>query len=171
MISATPYEDFAAMAVFRDLDRFDMSEAIAMRSSDVSYLGLFAEWRAMEPARVLSLVLRTGRHAPEPFAVLGLANTGQARIAQAALLARNHNRFGRDLARAAIMIRKQMPEFCNTHGIHRVEARSHAAHPTAAIFLRRCGFRHECDMPGFGEGRHVFRQFAWTQSSNDNPKE
>ncbi|MEM7317408.1 MAG: hypothetical protein AAF408_00150, partial [Pseudomonadota bacterium] len=112
---------------------------------------------------VLSLVLRDKRRANQPFAVLALGNTGQAGVAQAALLARKHRRHARALVAACRQIRAEMPAFCSDLGIRRVEARAHAGHPRASRFLQSCGFAFETDMPGFGgDGRAVFRQFAWT---------
>lgn len=163
MIDARAYDDMAAMVVFRDLDAHDLQEASLVRGARVSHLRLFAEWTAVQANAVLSLVLYT---APDrtgwPFAVLALANTGQAGVAQAALLARNHRRFARSLAEAGVLVRARMPAFCAERGIHRIEARAWSDHPTAPRFLTAMGFRAECAMPGFGaSGSHSFVQFAW----------
>lgn len=159
-----PYSDHAAMNVLSRLDVMDHIEAEQMRGRPISHLELFADWRAIEPARVVSLVLSTGSEAaPQPFAVLGLSNTGQAGVAQAALLARDHKKFRGALIGAARHIRAQMPVFCADNGIYRIEARSWAGHPRAAQFLRACGFIHETDMSGFGgAAATMFSQFAWT---------
>lgn len=160
MIAARPFDDFAALAVFRQLDPHDLIEAAAVRGGEVTHLSLWFDWRAMEGARVLSRVIEDGG---QPFAVLALSHTGQAGVAGAAMLARDHRRFARPLAALAARIRRDMPAFCAGLGIHRVEARCWAAHPTAALLLTRLGFAHEADMPGFGRtGRETFRQFAWT---------
>lgn len=157
------------MAVLSALDPMDHMEAEATRGAAVTHLALFAEWRSMEPGRVMSLVLIDKRHGRQPFAVLGLSNTGQAGVAQAAMLARDHKKYARALAIAGVLIRRQMPTFCEENGIHRVEARAWADHPTASKFLTVCGFSHETDMPGFGaNGAVTFRQFAWF---NNCPKE
>ena len=167
-IATAPYDDTQAMAVFRQLDPYDWIEAGLVRGVQITHLGLFADWRAMQIGAVLSLILRSepGLHGA-PFAVLALGNTGQAGVAQAALLARDHGKFRASLARACVTIRQQMPEFCAKLGIHRVEARCWAAHPTAARFLIGCGFRYETDLPGFGrDGTDTFKQFAWITPNN-----
>lgn len=162
MISAQPYDDHAAMAVLSRLDPNDRIEACLARGANASHLAIFADWRAMQGARLVSVVLRDEARARQPFAVLALAHTGQAGVAQAALLARDHKAHRRALAQVARRIRAEMPPFCAAHGIHRIEARCWAGHPTAARFLTLCGFAHETDMPGFGaDGAATFRQFAW----------
>lgn len=159
MIQLRPYEDQAAHAVLSRLDLNDQIEAELMRGAACTGLALFADWRAVQAARIISHVAHA--HG-QPFAVFALAHTGQAGVAQAALLARDHARWRAPLARLAVMIRHGMPEFSARHGIHRIEARSWAGHPTAAQLLAGLGFRHECDMPGFGlTGQVVFSQFAW----------
>ncbi len=173
MIDTHPYDDYLAMAVLRQLDPSDQLEADLTRGSHTGHLALFADWRAVQGVRALSLILRLDRaHGGTPFAVLALANTGQGGVAQAALLSRDHKTFRFALARAAVLIREGMPEFCNAHGIHRVEARCWSEHPTAPRFLERIGFRHEADMPGFGgNGRTTFSQFAWLASTVTNGKD
>lgn len=162
MISARPYDDMAAFAVLRDLDAFDQLEAEAVRGARATHLAIFAEWRGMEPHRVASWVVQTA--AGTPFAVVALANTGQAGVAGAAMLARDHARYRRELVQLARAIRTRMPSFAAQAGIHRIEARAWADHPRASQFLTMVGFRHEADMPGFGcDGHEMFRQFAWTE--------
>ncbi|GHF33235.1 hypothetical protein [Seohaeicola zhoushanensis] len=169
MIRAQPFDDLNGMAVLSRLDPSDLVEASLVRGASVSHLALFAEWRSMVPVSVLNLVLHDHSRAGQPFAVLALVNTGQAGVASAALLARSHRVHRRALAHAALQIRDDMPKFCAERGIHRIEARSWRDHPTAARFLRACGFRHETDMPGFGaDGAVTFSQFAWT---HHQPKE
>lgn len=160
MITARPYDDLSAMAVIRQLDPHDQLEADLTRGAPSTALSLFAEWRSMEAIRLSSLVAH--RRDGIPFAIFGLCNTGQAGVAGAALLARDHARFRRPLAELAIAIRAGMPRFAEDHGIHRIEARAWAGHPTASALLTALGFTHEADMPGFGlSGTVTFRQFAW----------
>ncbi len=161
MIDARPYEDFAALSVFRHLDHRDMAEAVATRGAALPYQALWAEWRAAGAAHFLSMVVHDQSRGGVPFAVLALAHTGQAGVAQAALLARDHRRHARALAVLAGRIRDELPGYAQNVGLRRIEARSWAGHPGAATFLRKCGFTHECDMPGFGGGAETFRQFAW----------
>lgn len=163
MIQPRPYNDADAWAVFRMLDGWDFLEAEAVRGTSASGLSLFGDWRQVEGARILSHVIladRDGRS--QPFAVLGLGHTGQAGVAQAALLAKCHRTFRRELAELGAVIRRELPEFCKEHGIFRVEARCWSRHPTASRLLEALGFDHETDMPGFGgDGMGVFRQFAF----------
>lgn len=161
MITARPWEDLAAVAVFRQLDAADHLEAELVRGAPAQGLGLWADWRAVAGHRLLDLVLHTG--AGTPFAVLGLSHTGQAGVASAALLARNHARFARPLAQAVVLIRARMPAWCADTGVRRIEARSWTGHPTAGRLLSAIGFAAEADMPGFGgDGSVKFTQWAWT---------
>lgn len=162
-ISITPYSDSAAYAVLSRLDPADLAEAEAMRGAAVTGLSLFADWRAMEPHRVVSLVVRAGHHhAGPPIAVFALANTGQAGVASAALLACNHRTWRPELRRLALEIRGQMPRFAWGRGIHRIEARCWAPHPTAARLLMALGFGLEASLRGFGpRGTETFHQFAF----------
>lgn len=160
MIEARPYSDLGAMAVLQWLDPADKLEGDLMRGEGATHLANFAEWRAMEPHRLLSLVLC---HQGQPFALLGLSHSGQFGVAQAALVSRDHARHRRSLAQAAVLIRRDMPIFCAKHAVSRVEARCWAGHPTAPQFLMGCGFSFEVSMEGFGaEGAEIFNQFAWT---------
>lgn len=161
MIALRPYDDQAAFAVIERLDVSDRIEAEVVRGAPSTHLALWADWRMMQAARVESWVVTTAAGGV-PFAVLAIANSGQAGVAEAALLARDHRAFRRPLAALAALLRREMPHWCNARGIHRVEARAWADHPTASLLLARIGFHHETDMPGFGpEGRHVYRQWAW----------
>lgn len=162
MITVRPYEDLAAHAVLSRLDPMDFLEAEVTRGRATSALELFADWRAMNPARLASWVLFTG--AGEPFAVLGLSHTGAAGVAAAAMLARDHVRYRRPLAAAASAMRKGLPDWARETGVRRIEARAWGAHPTACALLARIGFAPEIAMPGFGPaGQDVFVQFAWTR--------
>lgn len=179
MIRVRPFDDLAAMAVFHQIDVNDHIEAELVRGVSYTALGLFAEWRMAQAQGPLSLIAGTGP-AERPFAIFCLGNTGQAGVAQGALLAAHHARHRMPLARLALVIRDKMPAFAAETGIHRIEARCWAGHPTAARILTGMGFAHEADLPGFGPGGvHTFRQFAWTapatvppaQSDPETPKE
>lgn len=159
-LSIAPYDDLAAIGIFRNLDPDDMREAQALRGMRAAYPQLFAEWHSVQSHAVLSVVLQW---VSGPFAVLILGNTGQAGVAQAAMVAKDHRVWRRGLLAAGQTIRREMPGFCTQHGIHRVEARAWAQHPRAGRFLRLCGFRLEAEMTGFGaDGAGVFHQYAWT---------
>lgn len=168
MIEARPFEDLAAMAVLSRLDVADQLEAELTRGASATALSLFADWRAMEAYRAASFIaFSRGR----PFAMFALANTGQSGVASAALLACDHARHRRALAELALTIRNTMPDFCIERGIHRIEARAWADHPTASNLLIALGFHPECDMPGFGlTGQITFRQFAWISPVLSSPQ-
>lgn len=162
MIGVQPYDAHGAMAVLSSLDPFDWIEAQMVRGELVTHLGLFADWHMMRGAWVASHVLTTRKAGGSPFAVLAISNTGQAGVAQAAFLARDHTRYRLPIARTAILMRAAIGSFCAERGIHRIEARCWADHPTAARFLASIGFVREAIMPGFGPaGEAVFLQFAY----------
>ncbi len=165
MIRVRPFDDLAAMAVFHQLDVNDHIEAELVRGVSYSALGLFAEWRMAQAQGPLSLIACTGP-AERPFALFALGHTGQAGVAEGALLAAHHHRHRMALARLALAIRDRMPPFAAQTGIRRIEARCWADHPSAARLLTAMGFVHETDMHGFGPaGAHTFRQFAWTHTA------
>ncbi len=166
MIQVRPFEDLAALSVFRRLDVRDHIEAELVRGAPYTAPGLFAEWRMAQAQGPLSLVAYTSPTG-RPFAVVALGRTGQAGVVEAALLAADHQRHRMHLARLAVAIRQRIAAFVAELPepvIHRIEARCWAGHPTASRLLTGMGFAHEADLPGFGPGgTHVFRQFAWTR--------
>ena len=158
-IELRPWDDHDALIVFRTLDHHDQAEAEAVRGRSATGVQLWADWRSVEQVRIVSILAYAGG---APFAVLGLSHTGQAGVAEAALLARNHRRFRVPLARLAVLIRRRLPRVAAEAGIHRIEARSAAIHPTASLLLQGCGFHLEAIMRGFGaDGGQSFRQYAW----------
>ncbi|MBY5988206.1 hypothetical protein [Roseovarius atlanticus] len=163
MIDLSGFTNLAGMAVLGHLDVNDLIEAQLVRGHQADHLDLFTDWKVMQAGAVVSLILSDPKTGGRPFAVLALGNTGQAGVAQAALLSKCHVRNRRSLARAALQIRARLPIFCEEVGIFRIEARCWSDHPTAPTFLHHCGFHPEVDMPGFGpKGRDRFTQFAWT---------
>ena len=166
-VTVRPFDDMLALPIFRQLDASDQIEADLIRGTSANGISLWADWRGGEPYRLLSFVALSGG---TPFAVFSLSHTGQAGIAAGALLARDHRRFRGPLARLGAMIRRRMPAEAAARGIHRVEARCWADHPTAATLLASLGFAHECDMPGFGQtGRVIYRQFAFVPALSACP--
>lgn len=164
MIDLRPYDDRAAFEVFLRLDVHDFIEAETVRGGAATSAGLFADWRAAQSPRLLSIVAWAPRAYGQdvPFAVFGLSHTGQAGVAEAAMLARDHARYRRELVELARLIGARIPAFCREAGIHRIEARSLVGHPRAAGFLSACGFRFEARLPGFGpKGLSAFNQFAF----------
>lgn len=172
MIQVRPYDDLAAHAVLTRLDPADQLEAELVRGRAATGLSLFADWRAMGGAWIGAHVFLTSPAAGAmPFAVGAIVNTGQAGVASAALLARDHRRFRRPLTELALRLRAELPGFCSEHGIHRVEARCWAGHPTAPEFLSRIGFGLEAAMGGFGQtGAVTFLQFAWVDAAPGAPE-
>lgn len=158
MIRLGPWNDLDGRAVFDRLDPADLTECQLICGTAAGPLSVWADWRAAEPARLVSYV---AYHGPTPFAVFGLSNSGQAGVAEAALLARDHARWRLPLGRLAVMIRRGLPVYLADMGIHRVEARSWADHPTAPRLLAGLGFAAECRMRGFGlTGGAIFTQYA-----------
>lgn len=165
MIELRLFNDADAWSVFQLLDGNDFVEAELTRGRAATNVGLFADWRSVEGARLLSQVAVAVRGRKRiPFAVVGLSHTGQAGVAQAAMLAKSHRFFMRELAELGLAIRKGMPAFCRDHGIFRIEARCWADHPRAARFLEATGFHAEARLRGFGGGatRAEFIQYAFT---------
>ena len=162
-ITLRPFTDQISFNVFQGLDPMDVLEAEIVRGGGVaSGAALWADWRSIERGRVISHVV-CDKDTDQPFAVVGLAHTGESRVAQAALLSKQHSKYRRQLLELAIVIRKMLPTVTEQLGIHRVECRCWADHPTAAGVLTLVGFHQEAVMQGFGAGgRTSFLQFAWT---------
>jgi len=162
-IDARPYTDDAAMAVLTRLDASDHHEAALIRGQWTDGHAIWADWRAVQGMRLDSRVFFTGPHAGAvPFAVGCLAHTGQAGVAQAAFLARDHHTFRRHIAAAGAAIRRALPGLARDTGLRRIEARCWAGHPTAPDFLMHLGFDLEAEMRGFGgAGEVTFLQYAW----------
>lgn len=164
VLQVMPWADELALPVFQFLDHYDLLEAAMVRGEGpVTGHGLWADWRAMNAARAVSHVACVERAGGRivPFAVLGIANTGQGGVAQAALLCRAHRTFRREIAMLGILLRRELPAFAATTGIRRIEARSWSHHPTAGRLLSALGFELEAIMPGFGpDGGAIFHQYA-----------
>ncbi|HMO07040.1 MAG TPA: hypothetical protein PKD10_05250 [Paracoccaceae bacterium] len=167
-IALRPWEDMAALAVFRDLDPHDFVEAGLVRGANAGGAALWADWRSIEGARCASFVAHAGP-AALPFAVLGALGTGQAGVACVALLARDHARWRGPLGRLCVQLRAALPFWCRERGILRLEARSWEAHPTAGRLLAGMGFRPEARLHGFAGGRAVFVQHALVLPAPDFP--
>ncbi|MEO1024035.1 MAG: hypothetical protein AAFX07_00595 [Pseudomonadota bacterium] len=163
MIELRPYSDLDAWSVFRFLDGNDFAEAEAVRGSAASNIGLFADWRQVEGARLTSSVVAGKRPSGyEPFAVVAMCHSGQAGVAQAAMLAKDHRKWRRELVELGSLMRRRLVPICEEFGVHRIEARCWNRHPTASRFLEFIGFQFETDMPGFGgSGQVVFQQYAF----------
>lgn len=166
MIELLPFQATLALQVFRSLDPHDQMEAEVIRGAPTEAVTLYAEWHGANAWRAASFV---ATHGPlrVPFAVLGVSNTGQAGVGQAALLAKAHGKHKRQLAQLARIIQREIVPWTQARGIHRIECRCWHAHPTAAGFLEHAGFTLDADMPGFGsDGSHRFLQYAWVAAPN-----
>lgn len=163
MIHSRPYSDAAARAVLTRLDHADHFEAELVRGVATDGHALWADWRAVQGARLESVVFFTGTHAgAAPFAVGCLTHTGQAGVAAGAFLARDHQRYRRQIGEAAVLIRRGLEAFARDTGLRRIEARCWDGHPTAPDFLSLLGFDLDADMRGFGpRGDATFLQYAW----------
>ncbi|MBR9840268.1 hypothetical protein [uncultured Salipiger sp.] len=161
MIHPGPYEDHAALEIFKRLDVSDYREACLARGAQASHLELFADWRQAQAAGALSLILRND--AGTPFAVLAVVPTARG-VAQGAFLARSHAAYRWPIARAALQISRKIAEWARGAGLHRIEARCWADHPSAPRFLGAAGFHLEAQVPGYGpDGNACFLQFAWVR--------
>lgn len=163
MVELVPYDDQLASFVLQNLDGNDLLETAVVRGIAPTGLALFADWRSMNPHRVVSLVA-IGGELSQPFAVFGLSNTGAYGVAEAAFLARDHEKNARDIMALAREIKKQIAQFSLDLGIRRIEARCSEQHPTASRFLRFIGFQSEAVLAGFGaNGDQNLIQFSYTQ--------
>jgi hypothetical protein len=171
MIQVRPYDDRSAMAVLQVLDIADAMEVNLVRGQVTDPLALFADWRTLQTQFLASFIAQT--RGGTPFAVFGLSPTGQAGVACAALLARDHARYRRPLAELALQVRALLPQYCRDTGLRRIEARTWAQHPTASGLLTGLGFCYEMSMRGFGpSGATVFDQYAYlTACTPPGPQE
>lgn len=161
-VTISDYTPEAAEVVFRDLDPWDRLEGEVMRGAVRPAAVHFADWHAMQAQFLLSWVFSTPAGAP--FAVAGAVNSGFAGVAQVAFLSRDHAKWRGSIARSALLLRRIIPVAARETGLHRLEARCLADHPTAGRFLTLLGFRMEARMPGYGAtGAHEFRLFSWTR--------
>lgn len=159
-----PWSDDLGRIVFDDLDLHDFREAGVVRGEAVRSMTIWADWRSVRSLRIVDVIaVSRPVHGARPFAVFAIANTGIAGVAEASLLTRAVPTWGREIARLAVHLRRAMPAFCADLGIHRIEARSWAGHPTGGRLLEACGLRLEARLSGFGaSGQETFDQHAWT---------
>jgi len=162
-VTHASWTDLPAFEVFKHLDPNDHHEAEVARGLRQTHLSLFADWRAAMGRAVLARVISETRAGGDhPIGVLGLFATGLAGVAEAAFLARDHALYRPQITATALMIRHQLDQVAAPIGLHRIEARCWAGHPTASAFLTAIGFQHETDQRGFGvSGAETFRVFAW----------
>ncbi len=168
-IRVSDWDDEAAFEILADLDVADDLEMTLFRGDGEAALPLvlFADWRAANAGRALSVVAWTGPVGqPRPFALLGVMPTGAAGVFQAALLARDHRRFRSGIVQLVRMMRERLPDVAERQGIRRLECRSWADHPRAGRLLRALGFEREARLAGFGGGSLTFDQWAWIRKES-----
>jgi len=166
-IEIVDYTPQDADRVFKFIDLNDETEALhargfAARPDDFN-LQIMLDWHGGQAFRIMSCVglLKGKSKVSAPFAVFAIGHTGQSGVAQAALLAKHHFGFTRELAELVILIRHALPTIAADHNIHRIEVRSWANHPTAPNLLSALGFEKECTMLGFGAtGMDEYHQYA-----------
>ncbi|MEO0859221.1 MAG: hypothetical protein AAFY65_01310 [Pseudomonadota bacterium] len=161
-----PWSDQAALEVFSDLDPHDWNEARIVTGAEPTSLSLWADWRAGRVHRYYDfVVLSAPSRGAQPFAVLGVSAGGATNVAQAALLTRVVKDWRRDIAKLAIGLRDAFELWAELDGLHRIEARSWAGHPTGGDLLKACGLSWEASLSGFGaDGEERFEQHAWAST-------
>lgn len=166
-VQLRPYDNLSAHAVLTRLDPADRAEAALIRGGEADGLDLFADWRAGAAFWIGSRVaVSSPVRGAVPFAVVAVTRAIAPGIAHAALLARDHGRFRRDLVELARLLAAELPGWAARERLTRIEARSWAGHPRAAGLLMAVGFCAECVMPGFGPaGRDSLIQWAWTRAA------
>ncbi len=163
-LDLTSWEDEAAWTVFVGLDLNDRLEAALWRGDNALPMALWADWRlaSADPRAVL----RIARWRGAPFALVGLQPTGVAGVMQAGLVAADHKRHRRALARLTRLIAGELPDRAAEWGVSRIEVRSWTHHPTAARLLTACGFRLETKLAGMPA---PYAQYAWTLDHGEPP--
>ncbi|MEC9435152.1 MAG: hypothetical protein VYD87_19800 [Pseudomonadota bacterium] len=161
-LSLAALEPGPALAVLADLDRHDRTEAG------------FALGSRFEPGEALRQILRqeaagalfftVWSHAPAggamPFAIGGFSPVYMPGCVAGALLARDHRRWRRPLARLALALRVDLPGWARARGVDRIEARCWSSHPTAPGLLGAIGFAREAAVPRFVNDPAPLQQFA-----------
>lgn len=164
MIDLVQYRPELAVEVFRNLDGADRMEADALRDPGTHFLGLFGDWHnAARHAIESGVFVKKSALGNAPFAVIALANTGIAGVAEGAFLAADHSQNFWSIGRAAVFLKRHWLSYMAERQIHRIEARCDAAHPRASRLLEQIGFEFCCNLPGYGrDGSHTFKLYALT---------
>lgn len=162
LIRVRAYSDKPALEVLENLDLNDATEVVLMRGpDDAGALAMLSDWRMVNKMGAVSFIAFV-EGADVPFAVMSIAPDGMPGCGRAALLAKDHRLWRRELVVLAGMICKQLPVIAASMGLHRIEARTWSNHPTASALLSAVGFSLDADMPGFGvSGELSLRQFSW----------
>lgn len=165
-LSLTAFADdhAAAAQVLADLDPADRREAelCGVPPGDNFAVHALVGWR--EGVRLGATALVAWSHVPgggaEPFALIGASPARAGGVVDVGLLARDHLRFRRPLARLVLLLREKLPEWAKSREIIRLEARSMFGHPTAPMVLGNVGFAQDTVLPHYGVGGAKFTQWS-----------
>ncbi len=157
-----PFNPADALHVLSALDENDQLEAELMRGDQANPYDLLAGWMALEAQGAVCFIGGVLPPYDQPIAVLALVPSSTPGLGHAAMLARDHKFWKRAMVPLARIIRDRLPEEAHAMGLHRIEARSWAHHPTAPNLLRAIGFELEAEMVGFGHSGEIpFNQWVW----------
>ncbi len=162
LVTLAPFNPPDALRVFEMLDENDQLEAEVMRGDKALPYDMLADWMALEKQGAACFVAQVAPPYAEPIAVMAIVRGGTPGLGHAAMLARDHRIWRRALVPAARAIRDGFPAQARAMGLHRIEARSWAGHPTAPSLLRAIGFELDAEMIGFGHSGEVnLNQWVW----------
>jgi len=160
-VALEPFTPEAALHVLQRLDEHDQLEAELARGDPAEPFDMLASWMGLEAQGAAVFVGREVAN-DAPFAVLAIVPGATPGLGHAAMLACDHAFWRRALVPLVRQIRDGFPDFAAHMGLHRIEARSWAGHPTAPSLLRAIGFELEAAMIGFGQSGEInFNQWAW----------
>jgi len=150
----------AALQVLQRLDEHDQLEAELTRGDRADPFDMLASWMGLGAQGAAVFVGRA--ELAGPFAVLAIVPSATPGLGHAAMLACDHRFWRRSLVPLVRQIRDGFLAQARAMGLHRIEARSWAGHPTAPSLLRAIGFELEAEMIGFGQSGEInFNQWAW----------
>jgi len=162
LVKLSPFDPARALTVLSGLDDNDQLEAQIMRGDPAESYDLLTDWLLLARQGAACYVGEALPPISAPFAVLALVPGTTPGLGYAAMLARDHHFWKRALVPLVRLIRHDLPPVAAHMGLHRIEARSWAGHPTAATLLRAIGFTREAEMTGFGYGGEMnLDQWVW----------
>ncbi len=158
-VTLEPFTPEAALQVLTKLDEMDQFEAQLMRGDEADSYELLAGWMALRQQGAACFV---GVVDGQPIAVMAIVPGVTPGLGHAAMLACDHKQWKRGLVALVRLIRDGFPAQARVMGLHRIEARSWAGHPTAPSLLRAIGFELEAHMVGLGQSGEVnLKQWVW----------
>lgn len=175
-VTVVEYDPLLAKQVFDFIDENDMAELRFMSgAATATELDAFLQWHQAQIFRLGSWVAVADRpQGPVPFAVLGLSHAGYPGTANAALLARAHRYYRRELVGLVSLVRDFLPKVADDYRLRRIEVRHWCDHPTAGRVLARCGFWRETGrLQGFGGEAMTgdVRQWSWIRQEKEEAEE